>query len=136
MSAAGHRCGCREFTRAELARRSFAEAGRGLPAIEPGMPAPAGTGMTRRSLLLRGGALALSVYGASMLKPQTFVEGIARAAGTQGKVLVSVFLEGGIDALSVLAPVNDDTYRRLRPQLRLAPGAGPAWTEDTRLQWH
>jgi len=136
MSAPGHRCGCREFTRSELARRSFAEAGRGLPSIEPGMPVPAGTGMTRRSLLLRGGALALSVYGASMLRPQAFVEGIARAAGSQGKVLVSVFLEGGIDALSILAPVNDDTYRRLRPQLRLAPGAGPAWTEDTRLQWH
>jgi len=132
----GQRCGCREFTRSELARRSFAEAGRGLPAIEPGMPAPAGTGLTRRSLLLRGGALALSVYGASLLRPQALVEGIAKAAGSQGKVLVSVFLEGGIDGLSVLAPVNDDAYRRLRPRLRIAPGAGPAWTEDTRLQWH
>jgi uncharacterized protein (DUF1501 family) len=135
----GHRasrCGCREFTRAELARRSLAEAGRGLPAIEPGMPAPAGTGLTRRSLLMRGGALALSVYGASLLRPQAFVEGIAQAAGSQGKVLVSVFLEGGIDSLSVLAPVADDTYRRMRPALRLAPGDGPAWTEDPRLQWH
>ena len=93
MSAPGHRC-CAEFTRSELAP-AVAEAGRGLPSIEPGMPAPAGTGMTRRSLLLRGGALALSVYGASMLRPQAFVEGIARAAGSQGKVLVSVFLEGG-----------------------------------------
>jgi uncharacterized protein (DUF1501 family) len=130
------RCGCREFTRAELARRSLAEAGRGLPAIEPGMPAPAGTGLTRRSLLVRGGALAVSVYGASLLRPQAFVEGIAAAAGSQGKVLVSVFLEGGIDSLSVLAPVGDDAYRRMRPALRIAPGAGPAWTEDTRLQWH
>jgi uncharacterized protein (DUF1501 family) len=130
------RCGCREFTRAELARRSFAEAGRGLPAIEPGMPAPAGTGLTRRSLLVRGGALALSVYGASLLRPQSFLDGIATAAGSQGKVLVSVFLEGGIDSLSVLAPVADDAYRRMRPALRLAPGAGPAWTEDPRLQWH
>lgn len=136
MSGTRQSCGCREFTRAELARRSFAEAGRGLPAIEPGMPAPAGTGLTRRSLLVCGGALALSVYGASLLRPQAFVEGIAKAAGSQGKVLVSVFLEGGIDGLSVLAPVDDDAYRRLRPQLRIAPGAGPAWTEDPRLQWH
>jgi uncharacterized protein (DUF1501 family) len=130
-----HRC-CGEFTRSELARRSLAEAGRGLPSIDPGMPAPAGTGLNRRSFLLRSGALALSVYGASLLKPQAFAEGIAKAAGNQGKVLVSVFLEGGIDALSILSPVTDDTYRSLRPQLRMAPGAGPAWTEDTRLQWH
>ncbi|MEZ5154915.1 MAG: DUF1501 domain-containing protein [Solirubrobacterales bacterium] len=114
----------------------MAEAGRGLPAIEPGMPAPAGTGLNRRSFLLRSGALALSVYGASLLRPEAFVEGIAEAAGAQGKVLVSVFLEGGIDSMSVLAPVGDDTYRRLRPRLRMAPGAGPAWTEDNRLQWH
>ena len=78
-----HRC-CGEFTRSELARRSLAEAGRGLPSIESGMPAPAGTGLNRRSFLLRSGALALSVYGASLLKPQAFAEGIARAAGSQG----------------------------------------------------
>ncbi len=130
-----HHC-CGEFTRAELARRSLAEAGSGLPAIEPGMPAPAGTGLNRRSFLLRSGALALSVYGASLLRPQAFTEGIAKAAGSQGKVLVSVFLDGGIDALSVLAPVDDADYRRLRPQLRLPPGAGPTWSEDSRLQWH
>lgn len=136
MSAAPrHRC-CGEFSRAELVRRSLAEAGSGLPAIERGMPAPAGTGLSRRSFLLRSGALALSVYGASLLKPQAFAEGIARAAGSRGKVLVSVFLEGGIDGLSILSPVADDTYRRLRPKLRMAPGAGPAWTEDPRLQWH
>jgi uncharacterized protein (DUF1501 family) len=100
------------------------------------MPSPAGTGLSRRSFLLRTGGLALSVYGASLLSPRAFVDGIAEAASSQGKVLVSVFLEGGIDALSVLSPVDDDNYRRLRPTLRLAPGAGPAWTEDSRLQWH
>ncbi len=77
------------------------------------MPAPAGTGLSRRSFLLRTGGLALSVYGASLLSPRAFVDGIAEAASSQGKVLVSVFLEGGIDALSVLSPVNDDTYRQL-----------------------
>lgn len=131
-----HRC-CSEHTRAELLRRGVAEAGRGLPSIEAGMPAPAGTGLTRRSMLLRSGGLALSVYGASRLGSAAFREGIAEAAAAAPpKVLVSVFLDGGIDALSVLAPVADDTYRRLRPQLRAEPGAGPAWTEDPRLQWH
>jgi len=137
MSPAPHRKGCcNEFTRAELARRSLAEAGKGLPTIERGMPAPAGTGLSRRSFLLRTGGLALSVYGASLLNPRAFVDGIAEAAGAQGKVLVSVFLEGGIDALSVLSPVNDDDYIRLRPTLKLPAGAGPAWSEDDRLQWH
>ena len=46
-----------------------------------GMPAPAGTGLYRRSFLLRSGGLALSVYGASLLKPQAFAEGIARGRG-------------------------------------------------------
>src|SRR5438876_308323 len=37
---------CRDFTRTELLRHATAQAGRGLPAIEPGMPAPAGTGLS------------------------------------------------------------------------------------------
>ena len=37
---------CNEFSRSTLLRRAVAEAGNGLPAIEPGMPAPAGTGST------------------------------------------------------------------------------------------
>jgi len=136
MSGRARSCGCREFTRSELAHQAFAEAGRGLPTIERGMPDPAGTGLSRRSFLLRSSALALSVYGTSLLSPKAFTEGIAKAAGSQGKVLVSVFLDGGIDALSVLSPVEDDLYRSLRPNLRIAPGAGPTWTEDTRLQWN
>ncbi len=129
-------CGCAEYSRAELLRRSVAEAGRGLPAIEPGMPTPAGTGMSRRSFMLRSGGLALSVYGASLLDTRVFGEGIAKAAGGGGRVLVSVFLDGGIDALTLLAPVRDDRYRALRPLLRMQERAGAAWSEDPRLQWH
>ena len=130
------RC-CGEHTRAEMMRRGVAEAGRGLPTIERGMPAPAGTGLSRRSFLLRTGGLALSVYGAGLLGPKAFGEGIARAAGAaDSTVLVSVFLDGGIDALSLLSPVEDPTYRRLRPKLAMDPAAGPAWTEDPRLHWH
>ena len=39
------------------------------PAIEPGMPTPAGTGLSRRSFLLRSAGLALSVYGAGQARP-------------------------------------------------------------------
>jgi uncharacterized protein (DUF1501 family) len=109
----------------------------GLPAIEKGMPAPAGTGLTRRSLLLRSAGLALSVYGAGRLASlPAFEEGVARAqAGRAGTVLVSVFLDGGADSLSILAPVGDPSYRRLRPELALGGGLRP-FAEDPRLAWH
>ena len=47
--------------------RRAAAAGQGLPEIEPGMPLPAGTGMSRRSFLSRSAGLALAVYGGSAL---------------------------------------------------------------------
>ncbi len=129
-------CGCQEFTRARLLEQAAAQAGRGLPAIETGMPLPAGTGLSRRSFLWRSGAAMLSVYGASRLGVRQVQDGIASAAGGSDPVMVAIFMEGGIDGLSVLAPVNDARYQSLRPTLKLAPGAGPAFTEDPTLHWH
>jgi uncharacterized protein (DUF1501 family) len=118
-------------------RRAVAEAGRGLPAIEPGMPLPAGTGLDRRTFLARSAGLALGVYGASKLSFDLLDEGIARAASAPpGRVLVSVFLDGGADSMSVLFPSGDPQYRRLRPQLALPESAGQAFAEDPRLRWH
>jgi uncharacterized protein (DUF1501 family) len=129
-----HEC-CNDFTRAQLLRDAAATAGKGLPAIEPGMPEPAGTGLTRRRFLSRSAGLALAVYGASKIPIGAFDRGIAEAAQAD-KVLISIFFEGGIDAMSVLAPVGDPRYASLRPNLKQAVGAGPTFTEDTRLQWH
>jgi uncharacterized protein (DUF1501 family) len=129
-----HGC-CNDFTRAQLLRGAAAEAGRGLPAIEPGMPEPAGTGLTRRRFISRSAGLALAVYGASKIPISAFDTGIAQAA--QGdKVLISVFFEGGIDAMSVLAPVGDPRYATLRPTLRQTENPGLSFSEDPRLQWH
>ncbi|WP_205699298.1 DUF1501 domain-containing protein [Conexibacter sp. SYSU D00693] len=123
--ALDHRC-CTDFVRA----------GRGLPAIEAGMPTPAGTGLTRRTFVSRAVAGALAVYGASKLPIAAFDEGIAQAAGSSsGRVLLNVYLPGGIDSLSVLAPVGDPQYEAMRPTLKLAEGAGAAFTEDQRLMW-
>ena len=74
---------CNEFSRVDAAppRRS-PRPGSGLPAIEPGMPVPAGTGLDRRTFLSRTLGAALTVYGASALGPRAFDEAIARAAGT------------------------------------------------------
>ncbi len=127
---------CDDFTRSHLLRASVARAGAGLPGTEPGMPTPAGTGLTRRSMLLRSSGLALAVYGAGrMLMPEAFEAAVAEAAGEQ-KVLISIFMDGGVDALSLLAPAADPLYRTLRPTLALAPDAGWAFAADPRLRWH
>ena len=126
-------CHCRDYTRSELMRRAAAQAGRGLPAIETGMPVPAGTGLSRRTFLSRSAGLALAVYGATRIPLAAFEEGIAHAA-TPPKVLVSIFFDGGIDALNVLAPINDSRYQDLRPTIALPSGLG--FTEDSSLFWH
>lgn len=114
----------------------YARANGGLPAIEAGMPLPAGTGLSRRSFLLKSAGMALSVYGAGMLvAPEAFEEGVALAAESGPRtVLVSVFLSGGIDGLSVLAPYADAKYQTLRPTLAL--DSGTTFGEDERLVWH
>jgi uncharacterized protein (DUF1501 family) len=132
-------CSCTDFTRAQLLRRGVAQAGRGLPSIEPGQPVPAGSGMDRRSFLLCSAGAVLSVYGASALAPHQFEEGILQAAAAappNQPVLVSIFMEGGWDALSVLAPVGEATYHELRPSLALAEGQGAPFAEDESLMWH
>ena len=130
------RC-CNDFSRTDLLRRAAAEAGRGLPAIENGMPLPAGTGLDRRTFLARTAGLALAVYGGASLLPRALEDGIAAAtaAGPQ-KVLVSVFLDGGADSLSMLFPDGDPLYRKLRPRLALAAATGLPFSEDARLRWH
>ncbi|MDP9490866.1 MAG: DUF1501 domain-containing protein [Actinomycetota bacterium] len=130
------RC-CNEFSRSSLLHRAVAEAGSGLPAIEYGMPVPAGTGLDRREVLLRSAGLALAVYGAGSFGLPGLEDGILEAAeaAPSQPVLVSVFLDGGVDSLSLLAPVADPDYKRLRPRLAL-PDSGLAFTEDSRLRWH
>jgi uncharacterized protein (DUF1501 family) len=128
---------CNDFSRSQLMRAAAARAGNGLPAIEPGMPAPAGTGLTRRSFVLRSAGLAMSVYGASKLGLGAFEEGIARAATAPGqRVLVSVFMPGGVDSMSLLAPVGDPKYATYRPTLALDGASTTPFAEDANLHWH
>jgi uncharacterized protein (DUF1501 family) len=130
-------CHCDEFSRISLLRRAAAEAGRGLPPIEQGMPLPAGTGLDRRAFLARSAGVALAVYGASKLGLNALDEGIAQAAAAPSQpVLVSVFMPGGADSLSALYPAGDPAYRKLRPKLALPEAAGPVFGEDDRLHWH
>ncbi|MFL5930262.1 MAG: DUF1501 domain-containing protein [Gaiellaceae bacterium] len=129
---------CNEFSRSSVIRRAAAEAGAGLPPIEHGMPLPAGTGLDRRSFVARSLGLALAVYGAGALRLPAFEDGIleaASAAPPTSPVLVSIFLDGGVDTLSLLAPVGDPDYRKLRPKLAL-PDSSLRVGGDDRLRWH
>ena len=74
------RCSLRRPRPLSLPAPRRAEAGRGLPAIEPGMPLPAGTGLSRSSFLAHGLGAMLAVYGSSKLGFAAFEEGIAAAA--------------------------------------------------------
>ena len=129
---------CKEFSRAAMFRRGAAEAGRGLPAIEPGMPLPAGTGLDRRTFISRSLGAALTIYGTVSLGPRALDDAIARAATTShgNRTVVTVFAPGGWDALSLLYPTGDPQYRKLRPELALKPDDGPRFASDSRLHWH
>ncbi len=131
-----HHCG--EFSRSTLVRRGIAEAGRGLPAIEAGMPLPAGTGLDRRAFLSKTLGAALTVYGTTALGPRVLDANIARAAtaGSRDRVLVSIFAPGGWDSLSLLYPNGDPAYRKLRPDIAFKPEDGPPLISDSRLHWH
>ncbi len=115
------RC-CNEFTRSSLLRRAVAEAGVRAACDRAG-DADAGRHRPRPSRpLLRSAGLTLAVYGAGSFALPGFETGILEAASAAPAqpVLVSVFLDGGTDSLSLLAPVGDPDYRRLRRE------AGPA----------
>ena len=51
-------CHCRDYSRSQLLHKAAAQAGKGLPAIETGMPTPAGTGLSRRTFLSRSAGFA------------------------------------------------------------------------------
>lgn len=122
---------CEDCTRTSRAR---ARPGAGLPAIEAGMPLPAGTGLSRRSFMARSLGLGLAVYGGKLSIAE--IERAEAASGPAGAVVIQVYLEGGIDSLSVLAPTEDATYHKLRPTLGIKPGTGTPFSEDPRLSWH
>lgn len=70
--------------------------------------------VTRRAFV-RGGAAAFTVTFAA----PAFLSDLARAQGARARNLVVLYLNGGNDALAMLAPYNDPFYRSRRPTLAL-----------------
>lgn len=75
---------------------------------------------TRRGLLAWG---ALSALGGLGARPRSALGAVSMGAGhkkADGQVLVTVFLRGGADGLSLVIPHADEGYYRGRPTLALA----------------
>ncbi len=132
---------CNGFTQSEAMRRTLSGGKRDAREWDPRMPLPAGAGVDRRRFLLGAAGGVVSVYGAGRLglTDRLLGDGIARAASVQSTtspILVSVFVAGGLDALSLLAPVSDPLYSQLRPTLAVSPVGTIPFTEDPSLHWH
>ncbi|MDQ8043423.1 MAG: DUF1501 domain-containing protein [Solirubrobacteraceae bacterium] len=133
---------CQNYARSKA---GFAMPGAGLPVIEPGMPTPAGTGLTRRSLALRSLGLGMAVYGAGAMTNSERVEAAINDALAEHKVVISIFFDGGWDALSVLAPFGTDhkheaNAAKLRPGLSgnaaIPRAQAKVFKADPSLSWH
>src|SRR5437660_8465020 len=72
--------------------------------------------ITRRQFV-QGGVAAFTVTFAA----PDFLSDLAAAQGAAGRNLVVLYLSGGNDSLSMLAPYNDPFYRSRRPTLAFAP---------------
>jgi uncharacterized protein (DUF1501 family) len=133
---------CDGFSRSQAIRRVLAGGRAPVPRDwDPRMPIPAGVKIDRRRLLVGAAGGLLSVYGAGRLGLTNGVlgDGIAQAATLQSStspILVSVFLQGGVDSLSLLGPAGDPTYEKLRPTLAVPATAGLSLREDPSLYWH
>ena len=122
-------------------RRAVAEAGRGLPGIEPGMPLPAGhrAHPARRSSRARAG-LALAVYGGGSLsaprarrrdRPRgRHPDRPARTCSSRSSS------PAASTALSVLFPAGDPGYYQLRPNLGAAAERGHRLRRRQPARWN
>ncbi len=72
--------------------------------------------VSRRGFLV-GCSSAIAAMAGGSVGQLLFAPTSAEAAGSD--ILVVLFLRGGCDALSLVAPTNDSDYNALRPQLRL-----------------
>ena len=94
---------------------------------------PEGSALSRRGFL-KGLGLAAGAVAAG---PSLLSSSVAYAAGgtSTGDVLVVLSLRGGMDGLSILAPVGDPEYARIRPTIGIPTSTGLA-TGDRMFALH
>jgi len=106
---------------------------------DPATPTRAGSGLSRRSFLLGGIGLSLTMFGGRALAPGAVDDGLLAAAEAASghRVVVAISLSGGVDGLSLLPPVTDPKYRKaLRPSLWVDPAQTGAVAGTDALRWH
>ncbi|HEY6532978.1 MAG TPA: DUF1501 domain-containing protein [Acidimicrobiales bacterium] len=89
---------------------------------------PLTQGFGRRRFLTMAGGAAAAVAATAWVRPSLLLGGSAvDAAGVPtGNTLVQLFLRGGADGLSLVAPLGDITYQTLRPGIAVPDGAALA----------
>ena len=92
--------------------------------------------MISRRVFLRDGGLALVGLGVV----PSFLYRAAMAAGVgKGKILVTVFLRGGVDGLNMIVPFGEKTYYSQRPSIAIPPPTRQGTTAldlDGRFGFH
>ena len=103
------------------------------------MPTPAGSGMTRRSMLLGGGRDVPHRLRRRQARASTRSRRASprRRPARRRRVIVTIFLAGGIDGMSVLAPIADPDYQAHAhdAEARRPPPRDPLTGYDA-LRWH
>jgi uncharacterized protein (DUF1501 family) len=97
-----------------------------------------GSGVTRRRLITGAGGLAL----ACAAMPRLGARGIFEAAAAQaaedpnGRILVSIYLDGGNDGLNTLVPIADPRYRQLRSRIAIDSATTLPVGGHPEFGWH
>ena len=91
--------------------------------------------MNRRSFLIKGtSVLALGFAMPSVLERTVFARALdGVSAATVDKTLVVIELNGGIDGLNVVIPLNNAAYRSARPNLNVVEATALPLTTDLGL---
>ena len=81
--------------------------------------------LDRRTFLL-GSGLTLS----TLTQPAWTARGRTQSGDARGPLLVVLFLRGGLDGLSLIAPYGDPDYARRRPSIAIGRPSSPAGAID------
>ena len=131
-------CGCAGFSRSELLRGGAATAGRGLRAIEAGMPLPAGTGLSRRSFLARSAGSRWPSSAARALGPRAFEDGHRRRRRRPARTACSSrsSARAAWTRCRCWRPSATRATRRCAARSRCRPTPRTRSPRTRRLRWH
>jgi uncharacterized protein (DUF1501 family) len=98
--------------------------------LDAAIAVPLLSAMDRRRFLAVSGVGATALAATAYIRPSTFF-GRAHAATlssnpSTNNIVVNIFLRGAADGLSILSPLNDSTYQRLRPGVAVPDSAALA----------